>query len=85
MEKVAFIDPETEQEISFYILEETTIAGNHYLMVTVDEEGDSDAFILKAVGEDDSDATYEMVDDDKELQSIAKVFAELIDDVDLQF
>lgn len=55
-------------------------------MVTVDEEGDSDAFVLKEIpGGTDSDAAYEMVEDDRELEAIAKVFAELLEDVDIQF
>lgn len=85
MEKVKFTDPDTEQSTEFFVLEQTTIGGNNYLMVTLDEEGDSDAFILKELAGDDSQTTYEMVEDDKELEAIAKVFAELMEDVDIQF
>lgn len=85
MEKVKFTDPDTEQSTEFFVLEQTTIGGNNYLMVTLDEEGDSDAFILKELSGDDSQTTYEMVEDDKELEAIAKVFAELMEDVDIQF
>ncbi len=86
MEKVKFMDPDIDECVEFYVVEQTTIRNINYLMVTVDEEGDSDAFILKELpGDDDSDTTYQMVDDDKELEAIAKVFAELMEDVDLQF
>lgn len=86
MEKVQFVDPDTEQNVDFYVLEQTTIGGNNYLLVTVDEEGDSDAFILKELSGDDSQTTYEMVENEKELEAIAKIFAELMDDeVDFQF
>lgn len=85
MERVEFTDPDTGQPTEFYVLEQTTIGGNNYLMVTLDEDGDSDAFILKELAGDDSQTTYEMVDDDKELEAIAKVFAELMEDVDIQF
>ena len=85
MEKVKFTDPDTGQSTDFFVLEQTTIGGNNYLMVTLDEEGDSDAFILKELAGDDSQTTYEMVEDDKELEAIAKVFAELMEDVDIQF
>ena len=47
MEKVNFTDPDTNESAEFYVLEQTTIRGINYLLVTVDEEGDSDAFILK--------------------------------------
>lgn len=85
MERVEFIDPDTGQCTEFYVLEQTTIGGSNYLMVTLDEDGDSDAFILKELAGDDSQTTYEMVDEDKELEAIAKVFAELMEDVDIEF
>lgn len=86
MEKVEFIDPDTDERVEFYVVEQTTIGNVNYLMVTVDEEGDSDAFVLKEIlGGTDSDAAYEMVEDDRELEAIAKVFAELLEDVDIQF
>lgn len=86
MEKVKFMVPDSDECVEFYVLEQTTIGNTNYLMVAVDEEGDSDAYILKELpGEDNLDTTYEMVEDDKELEAIAKVFAELMEDVDLQF
>lgn len=86
MEKVKFMDPDTDECVEFYVVEQTTIRNVNYLMVTVDEDGDSDAYILRELpNEDDSDVTYEMVDDDKELEAIAKVFAELMEDVDIEF
>ena len=86
MEKVSFTDPDTNESIEFFVLEQTTIRGINYLLVTVDEEGDSDAFVLKEIpGEDDQNTIYEMVEDDKELDAIAKIFAELMDDVDIEF
>jgi len=47
MEKVNFTDPDTNESAEFYVLEQTTIRGINYLLVTVDEEGDSDAFNFK--------------------------------------
>ena len=76
MEKVNFTDPDTNESAEFYVLEQTTIRGINYLLVTVDEEGDSDAFILKETqNEDDHNTIYEMVEDDKELEALAKIFA----------
>ena len=83
MEKVNFTDPDTNESAEFYVLEQTTIRGINYLLVTVDEEGDSDAFILKETqNEDDHNTIYE---DDKELEALAKIFAELMEDVDIEF
>ena len=81
-----FTDPDTNESAEFYVLEQTTIRGINYLLVTVDEEGDSDAFILKETqNEDDHNTIYEMVEDDKELEALAKIFAELMEDVDIEF
>lgn len=86
MEKVLFTDPETNEEAEFYILEQTTIRGEDYLLVTVDGEGDSDAFILRKVSKEDvQDVIYEMVEDDRELEAVAKVFAELVEDTEIEF
>ncbi|MCI5620929.1 MAG: DUF1292 domain-containing protein [Lachnospiraceae bacterium] len=85
MEKVNFTDPDTGDSLEFFVLEQTTIRGINYLLVTVDEEGDSDAFILREKEiEDDQNAIYEMVEDDKELSSIAKIFEELLEDVEIE-
>ena len=44
------------------------------------------AFILKETqNEDDHNTIYEMVEDDKELEALAKIFAELMEDVDIEF
>ena len=87
MEKIMF---ETDEEglVEFFVLEETKINGINYLMVTEsDDEGDEDAvaYILKdtsAVTE--TEAIYEMVEADDELEYVSKVFAELLEDVDIQ-
>ena len=85
MEKVIFTDPDTKEEIEFYVLEETQINGNKFLFVTEEENGDCDAYILKEIADENDDVVYEMVEDDKELAALGKVFAELIDDADIEY
>ena len=85
MEKVVFTDPDTKESIDFYVLEETQINGTKYLFVTEEEDGDSDAYILKEIADENDDIVYEMVEDDKELAASEKVFAELIDDADIEY
>ncbi len=85
MEKVIFTDPDTKEKIEFYVLEETQINGNKFLFVTEEEDGDSDAYILKEIADEKEDAVYEMVEDEKELAALGKVFAELIEDADIEF
>lgn len=85
MEKVYFTDPETNEKVEFYVLEETQINGNKFLFVTEEEDGDSDAYILKEVADENDDIIYEMVEDEKELAALGKVFAELIEDADIEY
>jgi len=83
MEKITFHVPDSEEEAEFYVVEQTKIGGINYLLVTVEEEGDSDAFILKDVsGIQEQDAVYEIVESEEELEAISKVFSEMLDDVD---
>ena len=86
MEKIKFTDPLTGEDTEFYVLEQTTIAGTNYILVAEDEEEDSDAYIMKELpGSDGTEATYEIVEDDQEIDAIAKVFSELIEDVDIEY
>ena len=75
----------SKEQIEFYVLEETQINGNKYLFVTEEEDGDSDAYILKEVADANEDIIYEMVEEEKELTALGKVFAELIDDADIEY
>lgn len=85
MEKVVFVDPETKENIEFFVVEETQVNGTRYLFVTEEEEDDCDAYILKEVAAEADDAVYELVEDDTELAAVGKIFAELIDDADIQY
>ena len=84
MEKIKFTDPDTGECLEFYVLEQTRINNRDYLLVTVDEDGDSDAFVLKDLSEDtEKEAVYEIVEEEAELEAIAKVFSEMLEDVDI--
>ncbi|MGN0142930.1 MAG: DUF1292 domain-containing protein [Roseburia sp.] len=85
MEKVIFVDPETKEETDFFVVEETQLGGHRYLLVTEEEDGDSDAYILREIADKEDDVIYEMVEDDAELSAIGKIFAELIDDADIEY
>ena len=82
METVKFHDDEMNEDLEFYVLEQTQINGDTFLLVTEEEEGDSDAFILKQVNGQDDELVYEIVEDENVLDGLAKIFAELLEDVD---
>ena len=80
MEKIKFVDPQTDEVVEFAVEEETQLNGIKYLLVSDgNETGDSEAYILKELKTQDEEVLYEIVDDDVEFAAIAKVFAELAD------
>lgn len=86
MEKITCLTDNNEPVV-FFVLEQTRINGKNYLLVTdvEDENVDADAYILKDESQDsDSKASYVIVDDDDELEYVSQIFAELLDDVDIE-
>ena len=84
-EKITFTDPDTQEETEFFGLEQTQINNQNYILVTEEEDGDSEAYILRETSFGQGETVYEMVDEDAELEAIGKVFAELMEDVDLEY
>ena len=86
MEKVTFYDDIEDTSVDFYVLEQTKLNGETYLLVTEDESEEAEAFILREVRSENDEITYEMVEDELEITALGKVFAELLDeDTDIQF
>lgn len=84
--KVLFTSDDNEQ-VEFYVLEQTKLNGFTYLLVTdaEDDEEKGNAYILKDLSsETDEAALYDFVEDEKELELIGKIFEELIEDIDLE-
>lgn len=85
MEKISFVSKEDGSQKELYVLEQTTLGGNTYILVTESENDDGMAMILKDISkEDSSEAEYEEVTDSRELDAVADVFQSLLDDVDIE-
>lgn len=87
MDKIAFTFSDTEEEVEFFVLEQTKFQGRQYLLVTDsdEEEEEADAYILKDLsGAQDTEAVYEMVEDEQELEALSQIFEELLEDVDFE-
>lgn len=83
MEKI-FFTPENGDPVEFYVLEQTRIGGIDYILVTDTEKEDGEALILKDISKPgETDALYEIVEDDGELEAVAAVFGNMLEDVDL--
>ena len=86
--KITLTNDEGE-EIIFYVLEETRINGMNYLLVTdcADEDEEGECYILKDLSkQEETQALYEFVEDDNEIDYLFKIFSELLDgaDVDIE-
>lgn len=82
-EQVTFTT-ENGEEINVFVIEQTTLSGMNYLLVTDSRETEADAFIMRELEDQDGQCTYEFIEDEKELNALSKVFAELLDDVDIE-
>lgn len=81
LDKVTFC-PDGEEPVDFFVLEQTRISGRNYILVTDFEDGDGEALILKDMSSDeDPESVYDIVSDDDELQAVAGVFEDLLEDV----
>ena len=83
MEKIFFEEGDGEPE-EFYVLEQTKLGGIQYIIVADEAEGDGEALILKDVSApEDTEALYEIVEDETELDAVAAVFENILDDVEI--
>ena len=81
MQSINFITDEGE-EIPFYIIEQTTLAGKDFLLVTDSDtqEDEAQVYIMQEISDQDDQTIYEFVEDEAQLEALSKVFEELLDD-----
>jgi len=83
MEKITFT-PEDGEAVEFYVLEQTRIGGEAFLLVADSADGDGEALILRDVSDpEEPEAVYEVVEDDEKLSAVAAVFEKMMDDIDI--
>lgn len=81
LEKITF-NPDGEDPVEFFVLEQTRIGGISYVLVTDFEEGDGEALILKDISRDgEEESVFTIVSDDEELAAVAGVFESMLDDI----
>ena len=74
------------EKIKFMLdTQETKLGGSQYILVTDTQDGDGEALILKEISEPGlKESVYEIVEDDTELEAIAGVFENLLEDISLE-
>ena len=78
--KITLVDD--DQTLEFYVVEETKLNGESYLLASDTKDGDGECYLLRDTSKpEDAEAAYEFVDDDGELEYMSKVFAELMSDL----
>ena len=83
--KILFLDDDG-QEIEFTVIAQTTLAGQTYLLVVdceASSEDESVVLIMKEVQLEDDYVSYEIVEDDKELDMISDIFNALLDGLEV--
>lgn len=84
MEKITMLG-EAGDALELYVLESTRLMGREYILAADTMQGDGTCYILKDTSTGDSEeAVYEIVEDEAELDTLLSVFAELLEDVDLE-
>lgn len=84
-EKLIFAGDEGEN-LELYVVEKTRLGGVDYILAADTETGDGSCYILRdRSGASDETAVFEIVEDEDELDNLLSVFAELVDDLDLEF
>mgnify|MGYP005763859639 FL=1 len=85
LENSITLTTEDGEEETFYVLEETVQNGRTYLLVSDSREGDGECFLLRDKSNpEDAEASFEFVDDDGELEYMARVFQELLRDLGVE-
>lgn len=84
MEKITFV-PDGGEAVDFYVLEQTTIGGVNYILVTdAEEDEEGEAYILKDISNAEAEErVYSMVEDDTEFDAVSAVFENILEDIDL--
>ena len=84
MEKIIFKGD--AEDVSLYVLDSTKLAGVEYLLVSDVEEGDGDCFVLMETTQaGDTEASYAPVEDEELLDYLANIFAEQLEDIDIEY
>ena len=74
------------EELALFVLDSTKLAGVNYLLVSDQEQGDGECYVLEELPSPHKDILeYKMVEDDMLLDQLANIFGEQLEDLDIEF
>lgn len=87
-ESISFLTDDNT-EVKFFVLEQTTINGRNYLLVSEElepaEDDDTIVYVMREADRtEDGMVSYEFVEEEKELESVSIVFEQLMEDMDIE-
>lgn len=86
MENIVFTFEETGENVEFAILSSLEYNEETYLLAVEKDDlelDDMTAYVLKAIGLDNDDVIYEIVDDDDELLNVSDKLIDKVEDIDI--
>lgn len=92
-EKLQFIPEGEARAVDFYVLAQTKLAGNEYVLVTDSPEGDGEALILRArpaaardqePADARADSMYEIVEEEQELSAVLLMLRDELEDLGIE-
>ncbi len=82
MEDSIVLKTDDGDELRLYVLEQTQINGESYLLAADSKDEDGECYLLRDTsGPEDPEASYEFVDEDGELEYMSRIFEELMGDL----
>jgi len=75
---ITLTDPDTNEKLELEIIEEITVNGQNYALLAP-LDNDDEAFVYKVIGEG-NDASYEMVEDEEEFNTVVEEYDRLFDE-----
>ncbi|MBQ3391899.1 MAG: DUF1292 domain-containing protein [Lachnospiraceae bacterium] len=79
MEKITLQPEEDTAPVDFYVVEQVSLGGKTYLLVTDTEEGDGEALILRDdASASDKESLYAVVEDDREISAVMLLMADTL-------
>ena len=84
-EEKIVLKSEDGDTLTLYAVEETRISGVDYVLAADTLKGDGTCYLLKDLSRpEDSEALYQIVEDDREIEYLLSIFKEVLDDVEFR-